>query len=195
MSNDEPGVYMLTVGVDLAAQAKSTWTAKVLWHDDAAQLIELNDNATDNDIVEATSEAYRLGIDCPLGWPLAFWKFVHAHMDFEPPDFLTDSTENLDHLAYRLTDFRVREVMGKFPLSVAANFLGRTALRCAGLQAKIENAGIAIDRAGMDGSVVEVYPAISLFRWGIDPIGYKRKANLAMLGEKVELITDAFHAN
>ena len=65
-------------------------------------------------------------------------------------------------LAFRLTDLRVQEdVPGVTPLAVAADKIGRTAMRCALL---LDALG-PVDRSGRSGRVAEVYPAASLRTW------------------------------
>ena len=58
------------------------------------------------------------------------------------------------------TDPHVRNATCVWPLSVSANFIGLTAMRCAGLL----DALAPVDRAGA-GRVVEVYPAAALRVW------------------------------
>jgi hypothetical protein len=58
------------------------------------------------------------------------------------------------------------------PLSVAADKLGVTAMRCAHLLSTWAAAGSSVDRTGR-GTLVEVYPAGALVRWGLNGGGYK----------------------
>ena len=164
---------MLTIGVDLAAEPKGTAVAGIDWADMRAKLVSLRLGATDDDIVEASRSADKIGIDCALGWPDKFVDFVVNHRafnhavshEFGAMDWRRD-------LSYRETDRRVREATGRWPLSVATDRLGVTALRCAGLMERLGAAGVVIDRAGL-GGVVEVYPAGSLKIWGFDTAGYR----------------------
>lgn len=168
---------MLTIGVDLAAEPKGTAVAGIDWVDERAKLVFLMLGAADEDIVDASSSADKIGIDCALGWPERFVDFVVNHRAF---------THMVNHefgamnwrkdLSYRETDKRVREVTGRWPLSVATDRLGVTALRCAGLLERLGAAGVVIDRAGF-GGVVEVYPAGSLKIWGFDTAGYRASAD------------------
>jgi hypothetical protein len=66
----------------------------------------------------------------------------------------------------------VREQAGLVPLSVSADRIAHVALRCAVLLAELDASGRPVDRSG-SGHVVEVYPAASLRRWGLDHPGYK----------------------
>jgi hypothetical protein len=64
-------------------------------------------------------------------------------------------------LAWRVTDEVVRAETGLIPLSVAADRIGHTAMRCTGLLAQLARQGQPVDRCGR-GVLVEVYPATSL---------------------------------
>ena len=168
---------MLTIGVDLAAEPKGTAVAGIEWADGRAQLVSLMLGVTDNHIVEASSSADKIGIDCALGWPEKFVDFVVNHRAFNHEvnrDFGAIAWRK--GLSYRETDRRVREATGRWPLSVATDRLGVTALRCAGLMERLGAAGVVVDRAGF-GGVVEVYPAGSLKIWGFDTVGYRASAD------------------
>jgi predicted nuclease with RNAse H fold len=45
-------------------------------------------------------------------------------------------------------------------------------MRCAGLQGRLQQSGIEVDRSGL-GKVVEIYPGASLRLWGFDTTGYR----------------------
>ncbi|MEH3088567.1 MAG: DUF429 domain-containing protein [Microbacterium arborescens] len=201
---------MRTVGVDLAASDAATAVAVIDWSDGAAELSSLRLGASDADIVEAARSAGKTGIDCALGWPDAFTAFVAAHAD---PDTVPDVDGGADwrrRLVYRETDRVVREVTGRWPLSVSTDRLGVTALRCAGLVARLRAAGADVDRSGA-GDIAEVYPGASLRVWGFETRGYRvdadarrvllgalrRKAPWLDLGDAGELMVrsgDAFDA-
>lgn len=168
---------MLTIGVDLAAEPKGTAVACIDWGDERATLDSLIVGATDRLIVEASSEADKIGIDCALGWPDRFVDFLMTHRS--SGHVVSDGFGDIDwrrELAYRETDRRVRQSLGRWPLSVATDRLGVTALRCAGLLTRLAEAGIDIDRSGR-GGVVEVYPAGSLEIWHLRSPGYRRSAD------------------
>ena len=80
-------------------------------------------------------------------------------------------------LSYRETDRRVHAITGRWPLSVATDRLGVTALRCAGLVARLGAAGVNADRSGW-GGIVEVYPAGSLKLWDFDTAGYRASTDV-----------------
>lgn len=177
---------MLTVGVDLAAEPAGTALAWIDWFTDRARLRGVAVGVDDDAIVAAVGAAEKAGIDCPLGWPAAFVEFVSAHHTghvIDPGDIA--GREWRRRLAFRITDEAVYRLVGRWPLSVAADRIGHTAMRAAGLLARLAREGSPVDRAG-SGVVVEVYPAASLRRWGLAHRGYKGKENLARLGDLVD---------
>src|SRR3546814_14407313 len=50
-------------------------------------------------------------------------------------------------------------------------------MRGARIQHLLEKAGVAVDRSGTNGRLVEVYPAAAPRRWGLSSTKYKRSAN------------------
>lgn len=168
---------MLTAGVDLAAEPKGTALAVVEWGSDRAVLTELHLGVDDRQIVETTSLVAKIGIDCAFGWPVEFVEFVANHSGHpEDTGAIDGGMDWRRTLSYRETDRVVRELTGRWPLSVSTDRLGLTAMRCAGLLARIQASGIPVDRAG-SGAVVEVYPGASLRLWGLDTTGYRTSAD------------------
>lgn len=166
---------MLIAGLDLAAEPKGTALALIDWGINSAQVLKLNVGVADDFIVTETRDAMKLGIDCALGWPIEFVDFVREHSQE-----IADVTGDMDwrrRMAYRETDRAVREVTGRWPLSVSTDRLGLTAMRCAGLLSKLKTDGVTIDRSGA-GKVVEIYPGASLRLWGFDTSGYRTSADL-----------------
>src|SRR5436309_3967042 len=70
---------MLTVGVDLAAEAERTAIAWIDWAPSDAVIRYVTVGADDRQIIQAISQAEKAGIDCPLGWPEKFIAFISAH--------------------------------------------------------------------------------------------------------------------
>jgi hypothetical protein len=162
---------VLTAGVDLAAENKGTALALIEWSSSGAALVELELGVADQRIAETATIVEKLGIDCAFGWPDQFVRFVADHAAGLP----LDADGGMDWrrtLAFRATDRRVRELTGRWPLSVSTDRLGLTAMRCAALLARIAERGVTIDRAG-SGVAVEVYPGASLRNWGFDTTGYR----------------------
>ena len=175
---------MLIAGLDLAAEPKGTALAIIDWSGQSAKLLQLNLGVHDDFIVANVREAEKLGIDCPLGWPIEFVDFVQRHSSGDNTEVSGDM-HSRRRLAYRETDRAVREVTGRWPLSVSTDRLGLTAIRCAGLLSKLQTDGVTIDRSGA-GKVVEIYPGASLRLWGFDTSGYRASAAArATLLEKI----------
>lgn len=169
---------MLTAGVDLAAEPKGTALAVIDWTSSSATVVDLQLGITDQPIVEIASQVDKLGIDCALGWPQEFVAFMNQQYDASLSHHTFDGgMEWRRRLAYRETDRHVREVTGRWPLSVSTDRLGLTAMRCAGLLSRLNSSGVEIDRSGA-GLVAEVYPGASLRLWGLNTTGYRTSEDL-----------------
>ncbi|HEY0636667.1 MAG TPA: DUF429 domain-containing protein [Pseudonocardiaceae bacterium] len=196
---------MRVVGVDLAAGRRGTALAVL----DGMTVVDLTVGVSDACVVAAAEGADKLGIDCPLGWPNAFVDFVNAHRDGHVPlppggigeeheDAATDAKNTNDavngaqrqRLAYRVTDEAVRGAFpGLVPLSVAADRIAHTAMRCAGLLSALAAAGHGVKRDGSE-LVVEVYPAASLRYWKQNHRRYKGNRNLDALGTLTDMLAE-----
>jgi len=182
---------MLTAGVDLAADPAGTAVASIAWSATGATVRLVIVPADDETIVELAGRSAKIGIDCPLGWPDAFVTFVGAHRDGRVPiPDGVDARQWRRRLAWRHTDEVARRLTGLVPLSVSADRIGHTAMRCAALQTRLAQAGRGVDRSGA-GTVVEVYPAASLKVWGLPWRGYKTTKNQAALGIVVDQLKQA----
>lgn len=51
--------------------------------------------------------------------------------------------------------------------------IGATAMRASWLLSQAEQVGLVVDRSGVEGNVVEVYPGAALRQWGLPYSGYK----------------------
>ena len=179
------------VGVDLAAEPVRTAVAVLAWDDGKAVVEDLRIGADDEAVLAALAAADKAGLDAPFGWPDAFAAFLAVHQtgDVPVPGALTGQQWRRQ-LAWRHTEETVRAATGLIPLSVAADRIGHAAMRCAGLLAKLGNAGRPVDRDG-SGTVTEVYPAASLKQWGLPYRGYKQPRNLGALPELVTALQAA----
>jgi predicted nuclease with RNAse H fold len=169
---------MLTLGIDLSAEPKKTAAALIGWSGTGASLESLDVGADDETLLALIARADKVGIDCPLGWPVGFVDFVIAHRDRRLSPGAGARIPDREALAFRVTDrYLMAEKVG-LPLSVSTDRIGRAAMRVAGLLASIEQqTGQRVDRAG-NGKVVEVYPAAALRRWGFTPGRYKSELTL-----------------
>lgn len=182
---------MITAGVDLAAEPQGTAIASIDWSTERAVVRTLVVGADDAAIVDVVESADKVGIDCPLGWPVPFVEFITGHRDGHVAIPQGVSARDWRRkLAFRATDAAVHQLTGLTPLSVAADRIGHTTMRCAGLLAQLALKGGAVDRRGA-GVVVEVYPAASLKQWGLPYRGYKGTRNAATLTALVDTLLAA----
>lgn len=181
---------MLTIGVDLAAADRRTAMATVEWLSDRAVVRDLVLDVGDVRIVEASRDADKVGLDCPLGWPEPFVALVTAHQSGHVTAAEGVGAGCRRRLAYRQTDEVVREETGIIPLSVAADRIAHAAFRCAGLLSMLAAAGQDVDRCG-DGKIVEVYPAAALSRWRLTHRGYKGRGRQVQHGDLVTALCAA----
>lgn len=191
----------------MAAEPKGSAISVLDWQLDRATLTDLQLGATDNVIVDIAGNVAKLGIDCALGWPIGFARFISAQVDQAQADLVhgDQSRANQDRdnqardnrvrpwgqpnapfsgdlefrrrLAYRETDRQIRSRTGRWPLSVSTDRLAMTAIRAAGLMSQLASVGIDAARSGT-GLVVEVYPAASLRQWGFYFSGYRASTDI-----------------
>ena len=164
---------MITAGVDLSSQADKTATCVIDWSEQRATVVELTLGVDDDLISALIARVDKLGIDVPLGWPIAFAEAVVGYsVDGSWPTEYRH-TENASY-RYRRTDLWVWKNLGTSPpLSVSADRISLPAMRAAALFSHVPQ------HSARDGSgvVVEVYPAAALRRWGLPSRQYKRKEN------------------
>ena len=164
---------MITAGVDLSSQDANTAACVIDWSDRSATVTELTVGIADTAITKLASTVDRLGIDVPLGWPMAFADAVsqHSRNGSWPARYRHADTSAF---RYRRTDLWVWKNLGTSPpLSVSTDRIALPAMRAAALLSRLP-AATALDGSGV---VVEVYPAAALRRWGLPSRQYKRKEN------------------
>lgn len=160
------------------------------WSTQGASVTELVVGAEDEMIVEALLAADKAGVDCPFGWPDLFVSFVSAHRAGTLEVHEGPGRRWRRDLALRVTDQLVQDSGTGRPLSVSADRIGHTAMRCANLLAQLAQHGHPVDRSG-NGTVIEVYPAASLKQWRLPHNGYKGVDHLAELGHLVDQFSKA----
>lgn len=161
---------MRILGIDLAAQPRNTGVVLLdpvgpgRWR---AALPP--DVATDEHLIDLGTHVDLIGVDAPLGWPIAFVQAVRAHEDREP----WPGTKDRRTLTHRHTDNVVRDHGRGQPMSASADLLGHVAMRCALLQRDWATRwGSPAPRDG-SGRLVETYPAAALRAWHLPERGYK----------------------
>lgn len=164
---------MITTGLDLSSQATNTAACVIDWSEHRASITHLILGVDDDTIVRLIVNSDKFGIDVPLGWPIAFATAIAQHSrDGSWPD----SYSHADTASYRLrrTDIAVWKGLGTSPpLSVSSDRIALPAMRAASLLSRLQNQ-VALDGSG---TVVEVYPAAALRRWGLPSRRYKRREN------------------
>ena len=185
---------MRTLGIDLAAAPARSAGCAILWRDGAAQGEVYPPPLDDGELLRLMRSADRVGIDCPLGWPVAFVDAVTAHLDGGawPGRGAIDPIAYRRRLVYRRTD-EIVAASGTRPLSVSTDRIGVVALRCALLIDAFDPplGTCAPDRSGA-GAVAEVYPAAAMRRWGLATTGYKADRSRATLA--LAALVDALRA-
>jgi predicted nuclease with RNAse H fold len=179
--------WMITAGVDLSSQVAKTAACVIDWFDEHAKVVELTQGVDDDSISALIAKVDKLGIDVPLGWPIAFAEAVFGYSADGSWPTEYRHTENKNY-RYRRTDLWVwNNLETSPPLSVSADRISLPAMRAAALLSHVSQS-TARDGSGV---VVEVYPAAALRRWGLRSRQYKRKENSVARRELVaRLLTE-----
>jgi len=190
----------VTMGIDLAAQARGTAVCLLAWpHAAPPELLMLGRGesaegvAFDDEWLAGTATGRRrehpgvvtkVGIDDPFGWPVPFLDALAAHRD--GPVWPTTEKGSTAIFRHRETDraTQARNPSGRWPLSVSSDRIAVPTMRCAAILAEIARGrgGHAVAREG-SGLCCEVYPDPALRIWTEDSdaslgkTSYKRADN------------------
>jgi hypothetical protein len=136
------GTEGVTIGIDLAAQAKDTAACVVDWGHAPAELRLLTLGLDDEALLEliATHQPTKVAIDAPFGWPAPFVSAISSYAAGAPW-----SATDTRPLRLRATDLNVIEQTGQQPLSVSSDRIAVTAMRCAGLLTSVAGEGSELD--------------------------------------------------
>jgi predicted nuclease with RNAse H fold len=163
---------MFTLGIDLSTDPKKTGVRVIEWTEAGPRLRDVSGPWSDTALLDLIEQADVVGIDVPLGWSEAFVAAVSGwNRGRTWPGPYGPTTRAA--LCYRATDRWLQREHGAQPLSVATDRLGAKAMRAAGLLAALDERRVAVDRTGLKGRAVEVYPAAALAKWGLRFKGYK----------------------
>ena len=148
-------------------QNRGTASCRIIWLDTGPQVDVPLVGRSDDDLIADVAGADVVGIDSPFGWPEPFIEAVQAHRQHKPWPGRGQGLEPFrETLRLRCTDLVVKREVGLTPLSVAADKIAITTFRCALLLDRFENElGWPVDRSGVTGPAVEVYPAAALRQW------------------------------
>lgn len=184
---------MRTLGVDLATEPERTGVCVLSWSSGDVRVASIAVGATDHDLLAAIDETDQVGIDAPFGWPAAFTRALGPYADRRV-------WPGSDRRALRLrsTDRFVHELTGLTPMSVSADRIGATAMRCAWLLSRLADGSRLPDDPREPARVAEVYPAAALKVWGDDDprgglvrSGYKGRAGARVREQIVEALAHA----
>ena len=161
---------LINLGFIAAASGDGQWILSAYRgsvRDKNSDQVETGDYSVRDDdpmLDKMIAKSHAVGIDAPFGWPVEFAKAVGAWS-------FTSWTIPLlrDQLRFRVTDRRVHETVGFWPLSVSTDRIALPAMRTSAL---LVRHGVT-DGSG-DKRFYEVYPAGSLSQW-TRPITNKRE--------------------
>ncbi len=163
---------MITAGLDLASQSPGTALCAVDWNTSPAQVIRFETDVDDDAIASVMGTIDKIGVDVPLGWPIAFAEAVFEQSASRAWPAQYRHGENRGY-RYRQTDLWVHGELGFYPLSVSTDRISLPAMRFAALRSRLAIPG-SLDGSGL---IVEAYPAAALFRWEFPHRRYKTKVN------------------
>ncbi|MFP4408149.1 MAG: DUF429 domain-containing protein [Spirochaetaceae bacterium] len=192
---------MRIVGIDCAVAPEKTGIVVARWEGGALRVEQSaagSERRPPEEIVlEAMEPNTLIALDAPLGWPESFGTNLAEHLAGEPLPVEART------FFRRETDEFVAKRLGKRPMDVAADRIGRTAFSALEIIRRVREAGWAPGslawspeeaRAGVH--TIESYPAGRLAATGLPARGYKRREQrpdreriLAALAEELEIIS------
>jgi len=181
---------VISVGVDIAKDAKNTALCEIRWAESEAVVELLELRVSDARIVERARAARVTALDAPFGWPTAM---VHAVSNWIPGGSWSKPTDAAFRL--RATEDATRRIVVDAisrrsspsstaiepvsPLSVSSDKIAMASWRvCGVLDVLGHDCTVVTSRLGEElGSgphIVEAYPAAALAVWSIERTGYKK---------------------
>ena len=191
---------MITCGVDLSSQTTDTAVAVIDWSSSSPRVTQVEVGVDDEAILDAIAGSAAAAIAAPFGWPDAFVDFLVGNRAGRLPEpRRVATTSGRDLIMYRITDLRLREMLGLRLMASTASAIAPTTLRCAGILERLRERGVAPARGG-GGRVVEAYAPASLFAWGLDEPKYKttpaaRVRIVEQLARRLSLDLGSFRAS
>ena len=171
-----------TVGVDLAVQPRDTAICVVTWDEDDVRA-EFVETPGDEELAAhlgahlADPTVTHIGIDVPLGWPQDFARAINGYMSAPSGSWIVDGRSFAEASYFRLRETD-RHVVRRFggrqtPLSVTSDRIGAVAMKAAWLLTLLAEEH-EVDRAGVTGKILEVYPAAALRAWNLGLPHYRQ---------------------
>jgi predicted nuclease with RNAse H fold len=169
------------IGLDCAVDAKGVGLVRATLSGGRLRVADLW-SAGERTAVETISGWARDGgpaliaIDAPLGWPERMGRLLPAHCAGEP------ISARPNCFFRRHTDRFIQRTVGKTPLDVGADRIGRTAVAALQILDEVRNASgrswrLAWSPSDVEaGGVIEVYPAATLLSRGRTVTGFKDPA-------------------
>jgi len=163
-----------TWGLDMSTSARKTAAVALEWSEGVATVVEVVHPLPAARIIQLmTRHADETwAVDVPFGWPDGFVHLMSERHDGPLPSDLIPSTESWEiwrtrEISQRLTDRFLTddERIRTRPLPASFQLLGATAAMWSLIEAKLAQAGVAVDRSGATGRVCETYPRAALAAW------------------------------
>ena len=174
----------LIIGIDCATKPEKTGIAVGTFHPERSSVESVHIGSQRHPIAQIITDQINstdrvlLALDAPLGWPTDLGPTLHEHQAGQSIDV------HPDILFSRVTDKFVREQTKKKPLEVGADRIARTAHAALSLlnTLRIElNEPIPLawsNEFPQRIAAIEVYPAVTLLKKGIEAKGYKKDSNV-----------------
>ncbi len=167
---------MLTWGLDLSTNKAKTAAVALDWSTPGeARVVDVHRPLRAVDIAPLISKhgSSRWAVDVPFGWPDLFVELMADRHKRPLPAEAMPAAANWERwrtrqVAQRLTDrFLTDDPRIKTrPLPASFQLLGATAAMWVLVEAQLVSLEVEIDRAGLEGTVCETYPAAALSAWG-----------------------------
>ena len=169
-------MHALTWGLDVSTNKAKTAAVAIEWSTpDRARVVEVRHPLPAIDIAALIAEhkVSRWAVDVPFGWPDRFVDLMadrhHGPLPAQAMPAAADWEKwRTRQVAQRRTDrFLTDDPRIKTrPLPASFQLLGATAAMWALVEAQLASLGVRVDRAGLEGTVCETYPAAALAAWG-----------------------------
>jgi hypothetical protein len=176
----------------MSTDPRKTAAVAITWHSDQARITDIRHPLRLVDIAHLIvgTPGTRWAVDVPFGWPDRFVDLMLTrHTACLPATAIPADAEwetwRTKQVAQRRTDtfLTAHPDIKTRPLPASFQLLGATAAAWTLIDARLADRGVRIDRAGLDGRVIETYPAAALKAWATGVTGKVDWARLQGLFE------------